>query len=718
MRFRIRWGSIRNKIIVWAFVPAALILLTVALVSVYAYQNFAERLVIERDRDLTRLSAQVLATELTGYTVPPSDEFLSVFDSGMVVFNASGKVLAVEPEEMEGWGPNWDRRISFRQMLRSSESVFSDVIDDGPENEKVVVVVVPITGRDGDPVGWIAGVFRLEPRADTALYRSIERLRRRESSHIYLVDGNGLVIYHSNPEYIGEDFSDQFVVQQVMRGGTGSFRTRDLEDREIVASFAPVPRTPWGLVTEESWDTLTESTRRSGQILLLLLGLGVVVPVGIVTVGMRRIVRPINQMTGAAQEIAGGNFGQRISASTGDELEDLAAQFNRMATQLQALYDDLERRVIDRTRELATLNKLATVVSRSLDLEEILNDALDEALAITNMEKGQAFVMDEETGYLVLVAFRGVSEELVHYTARLPLDASTAGLAAREGYPVYRRVADYAEGRLKELIVGEGLHLVVSTPLMAKEKTVGAIDLGGYAVRDIEPDELSLLAAIGHQIGVAVENARLYEQAQQLAVIQERSRLARDLHDSVMQALYGVTLYAEAATRQLGKGDTALASEHLSEIRDTTEEALREMRALIFELRPPTLTQEGLITALQSRLEAVEGRVGIKTHFQAEGQGQLCAETEQELYRVALEALNNALKHAHADSVDVRLYQNQDVVTLEIADDGTGFDATLARGRGGFGLRGMEERVAHLGGTLTVHSEPGAGTTIRVEVPQ
>lgn len=104
MRFRIRWGSIRNKIIIWAFVPAALILLTVAVVYLYAYQNVTERLVIERDRELTRLSAKVLATELAKYADPLSEQFLSVFDSGMVVFDASKKILAVEPEAIEGWG--------------------------------------------------------------------------------------------------------------------------------------------------------------------------------------------------------------------------------------------------------------------------------------------------------------------------------------------------------------------------------------------------------------------------------------------------------------------------------------------------------------------------------------------------------------------------------------------------------------------------------------
>jgi signal transduction histidine kinase len=224
------------------------------------------------------------------------------------------------------------------------------------------------------------------------------------------------------------------------------------------------------------------------------------------------------------------------------------------------------------------------------------------------------------------------------------------------------------------------------------------------------------LAAIGHQIGVAVENARLYEQAQQLAVIEERNRLARDLHDSVMQALYGVTLCAEAAARQLEAGQSTLACNHLRDIRDTTEEALREMRLLIFELRPSVLRRDGLAVALRARLESVEERVGIKARLDLACHERLPADTEEGLYRVALEALNNALKHANADRVDVRLALENGLVLLEIADDGIGFDLERAREGGGFGLRGMEERVTRLGGRFSVVSRLGEGSTVRVEV--
>jgi nitrate/nitrite-specific signal transduction histidine kinase len=653
---------------------------------------------------------------LATYTDRRSEHFLTAFDGGVVIFNAHGTIMAGEPDGPEGWGAEWVKRISFHQVLQSSEPVFSDVMVGGPKGEQVIVVAVPLPGRDGEPVGGIAGLFRVSTAADSMLYSSVEKLRRGESNCIYLVDGNGRAIYHSDPARIGEDLSGQAVVQQALSGEVGALRTRDFGGRDIVASFAPVPGTSWGLITEESWAALTSSSRRYGRFLLFLLALGVVAPAVIVTVGVRRITQPIARLIRAAQEVAGGNFGQRISASTGDEIEELADQFNLMAVHLEESYAHLERKVADRTKELATLNTIAAQVSHSLDLEEILNDALDEALAVMGMERGRAFCLDEETQTLILTAHRGLSTEVARRTARLPLGAGVAGQAAQAGQLVVRQVAGLPKDGPRDVVQREGGQLAISFPLTAKGRTVGAINLSTDTPRSVTREELSLLEAIGHQVGMAVENARLYEQAQQLAVVKERNRLARDLHDSVTQALYGVTLYAEAAARQLSLGEAGMTSDHLREIRATAQEALREMRLLIFELRSPMLMRDGLAATLQARLEAVEGRLGLQTTFRREGDGRLPAEIEDGLYRIAQEALNNVLKHANAGHVTVCLHQEGRAVWLEVTDDGKGFDPRVAREQGGFGLRGMEERAARLGGDLTVQSSRGEGTRIRVEV--
>jgi signal transduction histidine kinase len=177
-----------------------------------------------------------------------------------------------------------------------------------------------------------------------------------------------------------------------------------------------------------------------------------------------------------------------------------------------------------------------------------------------------------------------------------------------------------------------------------------------------------------------------------------------------------VTLFADAATRLLDTGQVPPAVGNLRKLRDTARGALEEMRLLIFELRPPILEQKGLAAALEARLEAVVGRVGLKTQLKLEGEGQLPLNFQEGLYRIALEALNNVLKHAKASCVTISLIQEPQVTVFTIADDGEGFDLNTAQKSGGLGLKGMKERAGQIGGQLTVKSEPGMGTTVQVEV--
>lgn len=200
------------------------------------------------------------------------------------------------------------------------------------------------------------------------------------------------------------------------------------------------------------------------------------------------------------------------------------------------------------------------------------------------------------------------------------------------------------------------------------------------------------------------------------AVGAERSRLARELHDSVTQALYGIALYAQAATAQLSSANAERAAEHVRQLQDTAQTALAEMRLLIFELRPPVLAEEGLAAALHMRLLSVEGRAGLQTEFTATLEGRLPPEVEEGLYRIAQEALNNALRHAHAGRVTLALRQEGNTVSLDIGDDGVGFDPAAAAQQGGLGLAMMSERAARLGARLTIDSRPDAGTQIHVEL--
>lgn len=208
----------------------------------------------------------------------------------------------------------------------------------------------------------------------------------------------------------------------------------------------------------------------------------------------------------------------------------------------------------------------------------------------------------------------------------------------------------------------------------------------------------------------------LAEQAREKTVAAERSRLARELHDSVTQALYSVNLYAEATRMAMSAGKQEVATENLQELHQMVREAIIDMRMLIFELHPPVLEEEGLVAALQARLAAVEARAGLQTKIAMQGERRLPLVIEKELFWIAVEAFNNVVKHAKAHEVEVRLQLDDGKVCLEIEDDGVGFDPARARQTGGVGLRGMEERVRRIQGKLAITAAPGLGTTVRVEV--
>jgi signal transduction histidine kinase/ligand-binding sensor domain-containing protein len=200
------------------------------------------------------------------------------------------------------------------------------------------------------------------------------------------------------------------------------------------------------------------------------------------------------------------------------------------------------------------------------------------------------------------------------------------------------------------------------------------------------------------------------------AITAERNRLARDLHDSITQALYSQTLFAEATARLLSAGDVQTATDHVNELRHSAQQALQEMRLLIYELRPSVLSEEGLISALQLRLESVEERSGFTTEFKVDMEIEIPSNIEESLYWISQEALNNIVKHAQASKVTLSLEQEKNTIVLDIVDNGRGFDAEKQSQHGGLGLLGIQERVDQLNGKMTIESQPGNGTRVRVEL--
>jgi signal transduction histidine kinase len=262
-----------------------------------------------------------------------------------------------------------------------------------------------------------------------------------------------------------------------------------------------------------------------------------------------------------------------------------------------------------------------------------------------------------------------------------------------------------------------GNQALLAVPLVVSGEIYGCLALYYSQEKLFSPEEIGLAMAFGDQVALAIENDRLRNLVKQAAVMEERGRLARELHDSVTQSLFSLTLLAEGWQRMLRSGKMKNVAEPLAELGEIAQQALKEMRLLVYQLRPPTLEQEGLLGALHQRLSAVEKRAGVQAQLIAEDLIELAAPIEEGLYRIAQEALNNSLKHAGATSVTVRLVTNNGDLVLEVADDGKGFDLDSQDShQGGLGLLSMQERASRMGGSLEVYSTIGSGTTVVVRL--
>ena len=384
---------------------------------------------------------------------------------------------------------------------------------------------------------------------------------------------------------------------------------------------------------------------------------------------------------------------------------------SRDAESLAALNAELQSELQRRLSESESYGRVLVSLLRKTVLDQVLDTVCSEAQGLVGAT-GSAVLLLTDQAWLEVKHRLGKPLAAVE---RLPVDGSLAGKVVRMGEPV--RLNDPALFEQAQVYQWPAdLTALLAMPLRVNGGIIGVLDVvnkaGGFSEEDVR-----VMSIFASQAAMAIEHARLQKQAEQLAVVAERQRLARDLHDSVTQSLYTVTLYANAATLALAAHKTDVASSYLLELQETAQQGMRDMRLLIFQLHPPVLETEGLVAALQARLAAVEGRAGLQTELQVEAERRLHIDIEEELYWIAQEALNNVRKHAAARHVTVQLHFSATSVRLEVIDDGVGFDVVAAQAAAlGDGLRTIGERVARLGGQLFYDSHPGSGTRLRVEV--
>jgi signal transduction histidine kinase len=429
------------------------------------------------------------------------------------------------------------------------------------------------------------------------------------------------------------------------------------------------------------------------------------------------LIRPLGTLLAGIRQVNAGNLAVEMPVQYYDEVGLLTESFNRMVRELRGLVAGLEQRVSERTRELSVLYEVAAIASRSPELQTTLVHSLDQVLQAVGCDEGVIHILDE-AGTMRLAVQQGLPDDIVAQVASLTV-GGTEAWGKEYGETVFVPFVASGSGSVQP---GRARRYV-GIPMRTGGQIVGLLGvLREMARPGFSDQEITLLASVADQIGAAAQSARLRQRAERAAVMEERQRLARDLHDSVTQSLYSMTLLTEGGRRLANAGDLESIDDYFVDLGEIALQSLKEMRMLIYELRPPVLAQEGLVGALQRRLDTVEGRAGVEARLLMAGdflengdRMALPASMEQNLYSIAQEALNNALKHAAATSVTVWLRVDGEQLELEVVDDGHGFDPESAGG--GLGLSTMRERAERLDGSLEIHSAPGEGTGIKAKIP-
>ena len=383
--------------------------------------------------------------------------------------------------------------------------------------------------------------------------------------------------------------------------------------------------------------------------------------------------------------------------------DQLAVALNRID-----LLESLEQRVQQRTHDLVVLYNLITIISENWRLQDLLELSLVLTLETVKADYGIIYLLDgKDDPGLKPVIQRGFGEGFQVEAENLPNDKLARDVLEQQRPLLFedlKKDPDYL-----------GVTSFAGIPILARGDVRGVFSLFANEKDVFTLEKMALLTSIADHLGIGIENSILWEQSRESAALEERTRLARNLHDSVSQLLYSLTLMAGTTRKMLERdSDLDAVKKSVERFGDTAHQALKEMRLLLYELRPAVLDSEGLVSALKHRIETVEERLGVKVDIQARSLPELPSDMEDALYHIALEALNNIVKHSESKTATIRISSRKGNIVMGISDEGKGFDPNQPER--GQGLRNMVERVQMLGGEVVVDSKPGEGTHVKVQV--
>jgi GAF domain-containing protein/anti-sigma regulatory factor (Ser/Thr protein kinase) len=428
--------------------------------------------------------------------------------------------------------------------------------------------------------------------------------------------------------------------------------------------------------------------------------------------GIRSLLHVPIRVNGDVFGVFGVNYRQPRELS-GAEERVLLALAHRAAVAIEnaRLYTESEQRL----HELEALYRADETLHRSLRLTDVLHSLVDVARDVLGADRTSVHIWDSQRQQLKVAASNGYSPESIAVTLSSTEDFAADELMSSQVVVVgdAARDARLVSPRLREVVEREGIRAALAAPIIVAGQAFGLFSVAFCTPHVPSREEQRVVQALAQRAGLAIQNARLFEQVEQVATAEERQRLARELHDAVTQTLFSASLIAEVVPR-LWERDPNEGRMRVEELRRLTRGALAEMRTLLLELRPAALVETPFGQLLEQLAEATASRSTLKIHVRADrDERPLPAEVQIGLYRIAQEALNNTAKHAGATQAEVQFRRRGPSADLRISDDGRGFDTSSAR-PGHLGLSIMRERARAIGARLRLSSQVGAGTRIHV----
>ncbi len=386
------------------------------------------------------------------------------------------------------------------------------------------------------------------------------------------------------------------------------------------------------------------------------------------------------------------------------------------------LYEQMRERDLALTRrnvDMSLLNGIASTLTSSLELDEILNKTLGLVMNYMKVEAGEIFLLEEDKTSLRMVLHRGQAAEAFWAKNIFNVGDGSIGLVAKTRQPLISSQLSQDPNFLREAVVKAGFQQIACIPLLSGDNLMGVMSVATRTTTPFDERNIQMLTAVGAWAGLSIENARLHANARRLAVLEERDRIGMDLHDGIIQSIYGVGLALEGVQLTLNE-DPEAAKERINHAINGLNQAIRDIRTYILDLKPRQLGSDGLMNGLKRIIAEYRANTFSEASFTGpESDLKDLPQTQTlVLFHICQEALANAAKHAKAKNVQVAVWTSDNRVLMEVRDDGKGFDLENMQASIGHGLANMQTRVHAVGGDIDISSMIGEGTTILVWVPR